>query len=233
MKGVANNVRIMTVRMVPNGDERDKDVANGIRYAVDNGAQVINMSFGKNFPHDKKAVDEAVKYAEKKGVLLVHAAGNSSYNIDETDNFPSKRYGNDVQKGKKTCKTWLEVGALSWKTGKESPAPFSNYGKTTVDLFAPGVDINSTVPDGKYKDNSGTSMAAPVVSGVAALVWSYYPDLTAAELRQILVESVEPLAIEVFKPGTESAVPFSNLCITGGVVNAYKALELAEKRAKK
>ena len=233
MKGVANNVRIMTVRMVPNGDERDKDVANGIRYAVDNGAQIINMSFGKGLSHDKKAVDAAVKYAEKKGVLLVHAAGNSSLDIEENTNYPSKRYGNDVLKGKNTCKTWLEVGALSWQAGADAPAPFSNFGQNTVHLFAPGVDIYSTVPNNGYAANSGTSMASPVVAGVAALVWSYYPEFTAQEIRQILLDSAVPISDQVKQPGSEKLVPFKRLCITGGVVNAYTALELAEQRSKK
>ena len=192
MDGVANSIRIMSVRTVPNGDERDKDVANAIRYAVDNGAEIINMSFGKSYSYNKKIVDEAVKHAEKKGVLLVHAAGNDSKNIDVEYNFPTKFYqsGNDAYKrGKKSASNWIEVGALSWKGQKDAPAVFSNYGKTTVDIFAPGVDINSTIPEGKYKPNSGTSMAAPVVAGVAALVKSYYPELTAAELKICLESS--------------------------------------------
>ncbi|MCH2046034.1 MAG: S8 family peptidase [Saprospiraceae bacterium] len=226
MDGVANNVRIMGVRAVPNGDERDKDVANAIRYAVDNGAQVINMSFGKGYAYNKKAVDAAIKYAEKNDVLLVHAAGNSSLNIDEESNFPTKRYGN----GKKTAKNWLEVGALNWKDGADSPAPFSNYGKGTVDLFAPGVDIFSTMPDDKYEALSGTSMASPVTAGVAALVLSYYPELSAAQLKDILVSTVEPLEEKVKRPGSATPnIQFEELSITGGVVNVFKALEKADK----
>jgi subtilisin family serine protease len=232
MDGVSNAVQIMAVRTVPNGDERDKDVANAIRYAVDNGAEVINMSFGKGYSYKKKIVDEAVKYAEKKGVLLVHAAGNDNKHIDVENNFPTKFYqsGNDPYKrGKKSANNWIEVGALSWKAGADAPAVFSNYGKNTVDLFAPGVDINSTIPGSEYKPNSGTSMAAPVVAGVAALVKAYYPELTAAELKKCLEKSVTPITYQVNKPGTKTKVDFKELCITGGVVNVYAALKLAEE----
>lgn len=224
MMGVANNVRIMSVRTVPNGDERDKDVANAIRYAVDNGATVINMSFGKAYSYNKKTVDEAVKYAEKKGVLLVHAAGNNSENNDEVDHFPTSIYEN-----KKRATNWIDVGALNWEKGLNTPAPFSNYGKKMVDVFAPGVDIYSTIPNGSYKDNSGTSMAAPVVAGVAALVWSYYPELTVTELRKVLLESAVKMDLKVYKPGTEESVPFADLSVTGAVVNVYEALKMAEK----
>ncbi len=237
MDGVAHNVRIMSIRTVPNGDERDKDVANAIRYAVDNGADIINMSFGKAYSYNKKVVDAAVQYAEKKGVLLVHAAGNENKNIDIEDNFPTKFYQVDkkdpTKRGTKVAKNWIEVGALSWKPGADAPAVFSNYGKATVDLFAPGVDIYSTIPESKYKPNSGTSMAAPVVAGVAALVKSYYPELTAAQLKECLEKSVTPITYEVKIPGTSKKVAFKELCITGGVVNAYAALKLAEEMTKK
>jgi cell wall-associated protease len=232
MDGVANNVLLMSIRCVPNGDERDKDVANSIRYAVDNGADVINMSFGKAYSYKKKIVDKAVKYAEKKGVLLVHAAGNDNKNIDKKDNFPTKFYmkGKDPSKrGKKVAKNWIEVGALSWKGGEDATAVFSNYGEATVDLFAPGVDIYSTLPEEKYAPLSGTSMAAPVVAGVAALVKSYYPELDAAELKECLEKSVVPVEYKVKRPGSMVTVDFEELCITGGVVNAYNALKLAEK----
>ena len=235
MDGVANNVRIMSVRTVPNGDERDKDVANAIRYAVDNGADVVNMSFGKAFSYNKKIVDDAVKYAEQKGVLLVHAAGNDNKNTDVEFNFPTPLYmsGKDQYKrGKKKANNWIEVGALSWMPESDAPAVFSNYGKTTVDLFAPGVDINSTIPEDQYKPNSGTSMAAPVVAGVAALVKSYYPELSAAELKVCLESTVTPISYKVKKPGTEELVDFKDLCIKSGVVNAYNALKKAEEMVK-
>ncbi|MBR9922855.1 MAG: S8 family serine peptidase [Bacteroidetes bacterium] len=226
MNGVANDVRIMSVRAVPDGDERDKDVANAIIYAVDNGASIINMSFGKGYSWDKEAVDKAVRYAEKHDVLLVHAAGNSSQDNDASDNFPNDVYEKQGIFRPKGADNWLEVGALSWNGG---PATFSNYGQGKVDLFAPGVDIYSTVPESDYASYSGTSMASPVTAGVAALVRSYYPDLSAEQVRDILMESVVPLDKEVTLPGSDETVPFSSLSVTGGVVNAAEALELASQ----
>lgn len=228
MKGVANHVSIMGVRAVPNGDERDKDVANAIIYAVDNGANVINMSFGKGYTSDKKAVDKAIKYALKKNVLLVHAAGNSAENTDETSNYPSKYFGTNK---KKSAANWLEVGALSWKPGVDAPAVFSNYGAQNVDVFAPGVDIYSTTPGSEYDSYSGTSMASPVTAGVAALVWSYYPELKATQIREIIVKSVIKNDKYVNVPGSQGnkQVEFKELCNTSGVVNAYTALKLAEE----
>lgn len=227
-KGVADNVRLMAIRAVPDGDERDKDVANAIIYAVDNGAKVINMSFGKAYAFDKKAVDKAVKYAERKGVLLVHAAGNSSLNTDVESNYPNKYCKDNTSK---PYSNWLEVGALSWKGGADAPATFSNYGKRNVDVFAPGVDIYATVPGSEYEALSGTSMASPVTAGVAALVWSYYPTLTVKELRKCLVESTVKMNDYVNVPGSNGMkqVEFKDLCNTSGVVNAYNALKMAEK----
>jgi subtilisin family serine protease len=225
--GIAPNVKLMMVRTVPDGDERDKDVANAIRYAVDNGAQIINMSFGKGFSPEKAAVDEAVKYADSKGVLMVHAAGNDGENLAEKPSFPTPVY---VGGGKPN--NWIEVGASSWKSPDSLAAPFSNYGKAQVDVFAPGVDILSTVPGGGYERESGTSMAAPVVSGVAALLMSYYPNLSAADVKRILMDSATRYADQrVLRPGAENneRVPFGSLSITGGVVNAYAAIKLAEQ----
>jgi len=228
--GIAGDVKLMVIRCVPNGDERDKDVANSIYYAVNNGAQIINMSFGKGYSPYKKYVDKAVKYAEKKGVLLVHAAGNDASNNDEVPNFPNPRY----LKNGKVCKTWIEVGASSWQDKDNFVAPFSNYGKNSVSLFAPGMKIYSTIPDNKYKNLQGTSMASPVVAGVAALVLSYYPELSAVQLKDILLKSVMNYGNEeVLKPGTKNTVKFSELSQTGGVVNVYKALKLAEELSKK
>ena len=229
MDGVADNVKIMTVRAVPNGDERDKDVANAIIYAVDNGAQIINMSFGKSFSWDKEAVDKAVKYALKKDVLLVHAAGNSAQDNDSTDNFPNDGFEKKGLFGPKMAKNWMEIGALDWKGGEKSPASFSNYGKGNVDVFAPGVDIYSTTPDDNYDSYQGTSMAAPVVAGVAAVLRSYYPDLTATQVKEIIMQSVDPIAGKVRKPGTKETVNFSELAVSGGSINALKAVKLAEK----
>jgi subtilisin family serine protease len=228
--GIAPNVKIMMVRTVPDGDERDKDVANAIRYAVDNGAKVINMSFGKGFSPEKAAVDAAVKYADSKGVLMVHAAGNDGENLAEKPSFPTPVYADG---GKPN--NWIEVGASSWKSADSLAASFSNYGKAQVDVFAPGVDILSTVPGGGYERESGTSMAAPVVSGVAALLLSYFPTLSAADVKRILLDSATRYANQrVARPGAESneMVPFGSLSITGGVVNAYAAVKLAEQRSK-
>ena len=225
--GIATGVKIMMVRTVPDGDERDKDIANAIRYAVDNGARVINMSFGKGFSPEKAAVDEAVKYADSKGVLMVHAAGNDGENLAEKPSFPTPAY---LSGGRPN--NWIEVGASSWKGLDSLAAPFSNYGKAQVDVFAPGVDILSTVPGGGYERQSGTSMAAPVVTGLAALLMSYYPNLSAADVRRIILDSATRYADEkVVRPGSESGerVPFGSLSVTGGVVNAYSALKLAEQ----
>lgn len=228
MNGVADNVRIMAIRCVPDGDERDKDVANAIRYAVDNGATVINMSFGKSYSWDKGAVDEAVRYAASKDVLLVHAAGNDSKDNDAGhNNFPTARFERAGWFRAKKAKNWIEVGALSWKTGENTPANFTNYGQQNVDVFAPGVDIYSTAPDGKYKNASGTSMASPVTAGVAALIRSYFPELTAEQVKEVLEGSVVPLNEMVKKPGGSEKVQFSTLSRTGGVINAYKAVQAA------
>jgi subtilisin family serine protease len=227
MDGIANNVRIMSVRVVPDGDERDKDVANGIRYAVDNGASIINMSFGKSFSFNKKVVDDAVKYALSKDVLLVHAAGNDGKDNDNTDNFPNPR---PEGKSSKRATNWVEVGAANWKTGADAAATFSNYGKLNVDLFSPGVDIYSTIPDNKYDFFDGTSMASPACAGVAAILRSYFPELTAPQVRDILMATVTKNTNKIFKPGRgdkKSKVDFTDLCITGGVVNAEKAVALA------
>ena len=230
MNGVADNVQIMSVRAVPDGDERDKDVANAIRYAVDNGASIINMSFGKGYSWNKKIVDDAVRYAEKKDVLLVHAAGNSHENTDIANNFPNDKFEKKKFFGKKEARNWIEVGALSWRGGENAAANFSNYGKENVDLFAPGTAIYSTTPDNNYGDAQGTSMASPVVAGVAAIIRSYFPKLSARQVKSILMDSVVPLTQNVAKPGdADTKVPFSQLSVSGGVVNALKAAEKAAK----
>lgn len=223
IKGIADNVKIMPVRAVPNGDERDKDVANAILYAVNNGAKIINMSFGKSFSPEKEAVDKAVKYAEQKGVLLIHAAGNESEDIDVDKNYPSRFYLDG-----KEAKNWLEIGASSAGTGADFVGSFSNFGKKQVDLFAPGVDIYSTYPGNTYKDESGTSMASPTTAGVAALVLSYFPELTAIELKNVLRSSTRKFdGLEVQKPGGGRTL-FSNLSNTGGLINAYEAVKMAQ-----
>jgi hypothetical protein len=229
IEGVAPAVRIMSVRTVPDGDERDKDVANAIRYAVDNGAHIINMSFGKSWSPEKELVDEAVRYADSKGVLLVHAAGNDGADTEREPSYPVRAYaaGGAPQR-------WLEIGASSWQAPDHLAADFSNYGRT-VDVFAPGVDILSTTPGNQYESFDGTSMASPVTAGVAALIMAYYPSLSATEVRDIILQSATRYAQQpVVRPGSESErVPFGSLSITGAVVNAHAALQLAEQRSRR
>lgn len=229
--GIADNVWIMPIRAVPDGDERDKDIANAIYYAVDNGAHIINMSFGKSYSPNKSYVDEAILYAESKGVLLVHAAGNDAKNLEEEPNFPNRFI---VKNNNQEVSNWLEIGACGWqKDNSQFIASFSNYGKTKVHVFSPGVDIYAPIPDkNQYKFNSGTSMAAPATSGVAALIMSYYPNLTAKDVKEIILQSSVKIKEEVNVPGKKSKTQLSNLCVTGGVVNAYEALKLAEQKSK-
>ncbi|MBL7900905.1 MAG: S8 family peptidase [Bacteroidia bacterium] len=222
VNGVADHVKIMVVRVVPNGDERDKDVANGIRYAVDNGARILNMSFGKSYKWNKAVVDSAVAYAVSKGVLLVHAAGNDNQNNDLDANYPNDSLGNG-----QFASTWLEIGA-SAPEKKKLATDFSNYGQHNVDLFSPGYKIYSTAPGTIYKFSDGTSMAAPVASGVAALVWSRYPNLTAEQLKEILMKSSVVNKKKVVLPGTKSTkIRFTRLSVSGGLINADRALKLA------
>ena len=222
--GIADAVHIMAIRSTPSGDERDKDVANAIRYAVDNGAQIISMSFGKDFSPDKAVVDAAMRYAAAKGVLLVHAAGNSGDNTDQTAHFPSPQYldGHDIP-------NLITVGASSRHNTAELAASFSNYGRKTVDVFAPGVDIYSSTPHNTYAVFSGTSMAAPVVAGEAAVLKAYFPLLTATQLKQIILQSAVPFHTQVEQPGGKALVDFDTLSRTGGIVNLYQAVRLAQQ----
>jgi len=224
--GIAAAVKFMMIRTVPDGDERDKDIANAIRYAVDNGAQVISMSFGKAYSPFKVAVDDAVKYADAHGVLMVHAAGNDGADLSRGRNFPTPMY---LSGGRP--QNWIEVGASSWKGGDKLAAPFSNFGQQQVDVFAPGVDILSTIPGNEYERDSGTSMAAPVVSGLAALILDFYPNLTAGDIKKIIMTSVTRTNQSVSRPGSDDkdSVSFQTLSVTGGIVNAYNALKMAEQ----
>lgn len=221
--GISDNVRIMSIRAVPDGDEYDKDIALAIRYAVDNGARVINMSFGKSYSPQKQWVDDAVKYADRKGVLMVHAAGNDAKNVDTTFNFPSPSY---LDGGKPV--NWITVGASGDEKAGGLTASFSNYGKKSVDVFAPGVKIYSTVPGGNtYRNLQGTSMASPVVAGLAAFIMSYYPALTATQVKNIIEKTVSKPTQKVENPGNKELVSLSELSVTGGIVNAYEAIKLA------
>ena len=231
INGVADNAKILSVRVVPNGDERDKDVANGIRYAVDNGAKVINMSFGKAYAYNKKAVDEAIQYAMDKDVLLVHAAGNDAKNIDIHPNFPTKYYTDSLKAITGEAAAWITVGATSWKQDADLLANFSNFGYKSVDVFAPGVAINSTMPENTYKEQQGTSMAAPVVSGLAAMLRSYYPELSAKEVKHIILKSVTKVdqKVKIKEEGSSKKVFLDEISVSGGIVNAYNAVVEANK----
>ena len=225
--GIARGVRLMPIRTVPNGDERDKDVANAIRYAVENGADVINMSFGKSYSPHKEVVDAAVRHADSMGVLMVHAAGNDGENVDSTDNYPSPSYEENGR-----AQRWIEVGASSWKGGKQLAAPFSNYGADRVDVFAPGHSIYSTVPDDQYERNDGTSMAAPMVSGLAALIMAHYPSLSATEVRSVILDTATCYRDrQVTRPGGTATARFGALSETGAIVNAKSALQRAAEMA--
>ena len=223
--GIADNVRIMMIRAVPDGDEHDKDIALAIRYAVDNGARVINMSFGKGFSPQKAWIDDAVKYAESKDVLLVHAAGNDHQNVDSTDNYPNPVFIG----GAYTAPNWITVGASGDPKAGGITAEFSNYGKKTVDVFAPGVKIYSSVPTGNtYANADGTSMATPVVVGIAALIREYFPTLSAEQVKYVIEKSAVAPDQDVAIPGSATLVPLSDLCVSGGIANAAAAVKLAE-----
>jgi subtilisin family serine protease len=223
--GVANNVEIMSIRTVPNGDEYDKDVALAIRYAVDNGAKVINGSFGKSFSPHADWVRDAIKYASDNDVVFVHAAGNDSNNVDTEPNFPDDNV-NYVE----VSNSYIRVGSLTSKYGSKMVSGFSNYGKKNVDIFAPGSEVYSTTPENEYDSKGGTSMAAPGVAGIAALVRSQYPSLSAAQVKQVILDSGLPLTTKVVVGGDASNVkPFSELSKSGKIANAYNALIMASK----
>lgn len=241
INGIANNAKIMVIRAVPDGDEYDKDIALGIRYAVDNGAKVINASFGKYYSPKKEWVYEAIKYAAEKDVLIVNAAGNDSKDVDKKQSFPNDRpdFGDEI------ANNLITVGASSSNYNKMLVGNFSNFGKENVDIFAPGVSIYSAMPNNKYAYESGTSMASPCVAGVAALIRSYYPQLNASQVKNIILNSGTKINLEVMRPvgfdsigeemydQTEDLIDFSDLCASGSIVNAYNAVKMAEKEANK
>jgi len=214
--GVASDVKIMSIRAVPNGDEHDKDVALAIRYAVDNGAQVVNMSFGKAYSPNSEWVCDAIQYADSKGVLLVHAAGNDNKNIDIEPNFPAAKYSFQTV----VLKNFLTIGA-STNDIKALKAEFSNFGTSSVDIFAPGQEIYSTVPDNQYKNLQGTSMAAPMVSGAAAFLKSYFPTLSMTQIRTVLVSNSMMYKKEL-----------GSYSITPGVINLVSAVKACQKLEK-
>jgi subtilisin family serine protease len=219
---------LLIIRAVPNGDERDKDVANAIRYAVNNGADVINMSFGKSYSPELFYVQQAIEYAAQNKVLMVHAAGNDGANIDSVANYPSP-----IISDGSSSPYVITVGASGWQSVNELAASFSNYGRSTVDLFAPGVDIYSTMPNQEYELSNGTSMAAPVVSGVIALLMQYFPEYSPLEIKNIIVSSVLKTDEQILLPGQSieaQYAPFDHLSKHGGIINAYRAVREALKR---
>ncbi len=228
VNGVANNVELMSVRAVPNGDEYDKDVALAIRYAVDNGARIINCSFGKSFSPKAEWVYDAIKYAAAKDVLIVHAAGNDGADLDDPAN---PNYPNDqINNGPEIADNVITVGALDPKYGSEMVASFSNYGKINVDVFAPGGKVYSTVNNNEYDTFGGTSMAAPAVSGIAALIFSYYPKLSASQVKQIIMDSGLSTKSSVVLGGdVEKAKSFDQVSSSGKMANAFNALIMADQ----
>ncbi len=227
--GVAKNVAIMSVRAVPDGDEYDKDVALAIRYAVDNGAKVINASFGKGFSPNAEWVYEALEYAASKDVLFVQAAGNDGLDLDDPKNlnFPND---NKSQSKPDFVDNVVTVGALSSSFDGDMIATFSNYGKENLDIFAPGDAIYSSMPGNKYEFQGGTSMAAPAVAGMAAVIRSYYPQLSAAQVKQIIMQSGIAPQIKVRAGelgGPEKSL--SDISKTGKIANLYNAIILADQ----
>ena len=231
MDGVANNVEIMVVRAVPDGDEYDKDIAFAIRYAVDNGAKVINTSFGKYYSPHPEWVWDAIEYASKNDVLIVNAAGNEGHDLDTIQVYPNDQ---KVGASKEIGDTFITIGALNYEYGENMVASFSNYGKTSVDLFSPGVRIWSTTPLNTYEFLQGTSMASPEVAGVAAMIRSYFPKLSAAQVKQILMDSGVATSANVVLGGDKSNTDsFSNISASGKMANLYNALILADKVSRK
>ncbi len=231
--GVANNAKIMTLRAVPDGDEYDKDIALAIRYGVDNGAKIINGSFGKYYSPHKEWVIDAMRYAAEKDVLVVIAAGNDAYDLDTVDKYPNDSYSGDQEYSDNV----VIVGALNYSYDEKLLASFTNYGKRNVDVFAPGVQIYAATPDSSYEYLRGTSMASPNVAGVAALIRSYYPNLTAKQVKQILIDStIKPthdVIITDGKSGEKITKSFSEFSVSGGIVNAYNALIMASQMSHK
>jgi cell wall-associated protease len=231
IKGFSDNIKIMPLSVSPSGDEHDKDIANAIFYAVDNGAKVINMSIAKEFSLHPEWVTTALQYADKHNVLVVHAASNESKNNDTDPLYPNDYLYDDKPE---VSNNFISVGSINKNYGEKMVSSFSNYGKVNVDLFAPGEEIYTAIPDNQYSFDSGTSLAAPMVSGTAALIWLYYPKLTVQQVKQIILESGTPYDLEVIVPGTkDKKVKFSELSKTGKVLNVYNAMQMAKEMSKK
>jgi len=228
--GIAKNVKLMILRVLPNGDERDKDVALAILYAVNNGADIINCSFGKPFSSHPEFVEYAMKKAERAGVLIVHASGNYGQNNDSIPAYPTGYYANGTR-----AKNWINVGACHSKDDENIIASFSNYGKKSVDIFAPGVDINSCALNSKYESGSGTSIAAPIVSGIAAVLKSYYPKLSAVQIKEIIIQSAwQPKTEKTILVGqAKKELKLKDISVSGGIANLYRSILFIESKKKK
>jgi subtilisin family serine protease len=223
----SNPIQIMGVRVVPDGDEYDKDVALGIRYAVNNGAKVINMSFGKSFSPEQAWVDSAIRYAASKDVLIIHSAGNESYDLNNKSVYPSP-YSN-VFKDK--ASNMITVGASSDPVIAESIlTDFSNYGNKIVDVLSPGNKIFSSLPNQAFGFLNGTSMSAPILSHIAALVRAYFPKLSATEVKAILLQSNwKPNDSNALFPipQTDQSIKLTDISAEGGIINAALSIQNA------
>lgn len=225
IKGIANNAKLMAIRSTPNGDEYDKDVALAIRYAADNGAKIINMSFGKSFSPHSDWVKDAIVYAASKDVLIVHGSGNDGHSIDVHKNYPNDA----INKTSEIADNFISVGALTPRYGSDMVADYSNFGKMNVDVFAPGSEIYSLVPENEYESQNGTSMSAPNVAGVAALIRSQYPNLTASQVKQIIMDSGLPINTKVIVGESREIKNLQDISKSGKIINAYNALIMASQ----
>lgn len=230
VKGILQNVKFMPLNISPSGDEHDKDIAMAVYYAVDNGAKIINMPLGKEFSLHKQWIIDAFKYAEKQNVLIVHSAGNSGLDIDKNPVYPNDT---SLDINVEFCNNFITVGSTNHILNDKFVSNYSNYGKENVDLFAPGEEIYTTAAGNSYKVDSGTSLSTPMVSGTAALIWTYYPTLTAKEVKEIILNSGTSYDLEVIIPGTkDKKIKFSELSKSGKVLNTYNAMILAKKVSK-
>ncbi len=224
-----NPIKLMGVRVVPDGDEYDKDIALGIRYAVNNGAKIINMSFGKSFSPEQAWVDSAIRYAASKDVLIIHSAGNESYDLNNKTVYPSPYSSSFNNK----AINMITVGASSDPIIAESLlTDFSNYGNQIVDLFSPGNKIYSSLPNQTYGFTNGTSMSAPILSHIAAIVRAYFPKLSAIEVKAILLQSCWKPEDEnsIFPiPQKDQSKKLKELSAEGGIINAALCIQNAIK----
>ncbi|RME48650.1 MAG: peptidase S8 [Deltaproteobacteria bacterium] len=198
--GVLWDVKIMRLKFIHGISGNDFDAAKAIRYAVDNGAQVINNSWGGR--GSSTTIEEAVRYADQNDVVFVAAAGNEGNDNDRTATYPANYPFDNV----------ISVAATD---SRDRMPGFSNFGRTSVHVAAPGVGILSTVPDDRYQALDGTSMAAPHVSGVAALLLAANSSLTPKRIREILIETSDPVS------GLAGRV------VANGRINVFRALTCA------